>query len=110
MRLLIVGALEGQLSEATTLAMQGGAKVAHAPSVEIALASLRAGRGADLLLVDVMADIAGLIAAIAMAAFGSIANDSGTIVGGTAMLVVIASLVWLTMEPVDEGTRPVGET
>ena len=37
MRLLIVGALEGQLSEATKLAMQGGAKVAHAPSVEIAL-------------------------------------------------------------------------
>jgi two-component system response regulator FlrC len=64
MRLLIVGALEGQLSEATKLAMDGGAKVAHAPSVEIALASLRAGRGADLLLVDVMADIAGLIAAL----------------------------------------------
>ena len=64
MRLLIVGALEGQLSEATKLAMQGGAKVAHAPSVEIAMASLRAGRGADLLLVDVMADIAGLIAAM----------------------------------------------
>jgi len=64
MRLLIVGALEGQLSQATKLAMDGGAKVAHAPSVEIALASLRAGRGADLLLVDVMADITGLIAAL----------------------------------------------
>ena len=64
MRLLIVGALEGQLSEATKLAMQGCAKVAHAPSIEIALASLRAGRGADLLLVDVMMDIAGLIAGL----------------------------------------------
>ncbi|HWA18630.1 MAG TPA: sigma-54 dependent transcriptional regulator [Devosia sp.] len=64
MRLLIVGALEGQLSEATKLAMQGGAKVAHAATTEIALSSLRAGRGADLLLVDVMADIAGLIAAL----------------------------------------------
>jgi DNA-binding NtrC family response regulator len=64
MRLLIVGALEGQLSEATKLAMQGGAKVAHAPSIEIALASLRAGRGADLLLVDVMMDIAALIAGL----------------------------------------------
>ncbi|MEO5807587.1 sigma-54 dependent transcriptional regulator [Devosia sp.] len=64
MRLLIVGPLEGQLSEATKLAMQGGAKVAHAPSIEIALAALRAGRGADLLLVDVMMDIAGLIAAL----------------------------------------------
>src|SRR5690606_35667601 len=64
MRLLIVGAHEGQLSEATKLAMDGGAKVAHAASIEVALNSLRAGRGADLLLVDVMADIAGLIAAI----------------------------------------------
>ncbi|MGN6486688.1 MAG: sigma-54 interaction domain-containing protein, partial [Devosia sp.] len=64
MRLLIVGPLEGQLTEATKLAMEGGAKVAHAPSVEIALASLRAGRGADLLLVDVMMDIAALIASL----------------------------------------------
>ncbi|HUG62852.1 MAG TPA: sigma-54 dependent transcriptional regulator [Methylomirabilota bacterium] len=64
MRLLIVGALEGQLTEATKLAMEGGAKVAHAATIEIALNSLRAGRGADLLLVDVMADIPGLIAAL----------------------------------------------
>ena len=64
MRLLIIGALEGQLSEATKMAMNGGAKVAHAPSVEIALAALRAGRGADLLLVDVVMDIAGLIAGL----------------------------------------------
>ncbi len=64
MRLLIVGALEGQLTTATKLAMDGGARVAHAATIEIALASLRAGRGADLLLVDVMADIPGLIAAL----------------------------------------------
>jgi len=64
MRLLIIGALEGQLSEATKLAMQGGAKVAHAASTDIALSSLRSGRGADLLLVDVMVDIPGLIAAL----------------------------------------------
>ncbi len=64
MRLLIVGPLEGQLTTATKLAMDGGAKVAHAPSIEIALASLRAGRGADLLLVDVMMDISGLIAGL----------------------------------------------
>jgi two-component system, response regulator FlrC len=64
MRLLIVGALEGQLSEATKLAMAGGAKVAHAPTIDIALASLRAGRGADLLLVDVMMDIGALITAL----------------------------------------------
>jgi len=64
MRLLIVGALEGQLSEATKLAMEGGARVAHAASVEMALATLRGGRGADLLLVDVMIDIPALIAGL----------------------------------------------
>jgi two-component system response regulator FlrC len=64
MRLLIIGALEGQLSEATKLAMDGGAKVAHAASVDIALASLRSGRGADLLLVDVMVDIPRLISSL----------------------------------------------
>ena len=35
MRLLIIGALEGQLTEATKLAMQGGAKVAHASSIDL---------------------------------------------------------------------------
>src|SRR5690606_1497385 len=64
MRLLIIGALEGQLTLATRMAMDGGAKVAHAPSIEIAQAALRAGRGADLLLVDVMMDIAALIAGL----------------------------------------------
>lgn len=64
MRLLIIGALEGQLSQATKLAMDGGAKVAHADTIDVALASLRAGRGADLLLADVMADIPGLLAAL----------------------------------------------
>lgn len=64
MRLLIVGTLEGQLSQATKMAMDGGAKVAHAPGIDIAMAALRTGRGADLLLVDVMMDIAGLIAAL----------------------------------------------
>src|SRR5690554_7665390 len=49
---------------ATKMAMDGGAKVAHAPSIEIGLAALRAGKGADLLLVDVMMDIAGLIAGL----------------------------------------------
>ena len=62
MRLLIIGALDGQLSQATKLAMDGGAKVAHAATIDIALADLRAGRGADLLLADVMIDIPALLA------------------------------------------------
>jgi DNA-binding NtrC family response regulator len=61
MRLLIVGSLHGQLTLATKLAMDKGAAVTHADGVEQALRVLRAGRGADLLMVDVMVDIRGFI-------------------------------------------------
>jgi len=63
MRLLIVGPLGGQISAATKIALDLGAKVAHVDTAEQATAALRAGRGADLLMVDARLDIAGLIAA-----------------------------------------------
>ena len=61
MRLLIVGTLKGQLTTATKIAMDKGASVTHADSVEQALAVLRSGRGADLLMVDVAIDIRELV-------------------------------------------------
>jgi two-component system response regulator FlrC len=57
MRLLIIGTLGGQLTVASKIAMDKGASVTHADSVEQALAVLRSGRGADLLMVDVALDI-----------------------------------------------------
>ena len=63
MRILIVGPLNGQIASATKIAMERGAKVAHVDTAEQATAALRAGKGADLLMVDVRIDIAGLIAA-----------------------------------------------
>src|ERR1041385_8242022 len=57
MRLLIVGTLEGQLTAATKIAMDKGASVIQAETVEQALAVLRSGRGADLLMVEVGLDI-----------------------------------------------------
>ena len=62
MRLLIVGTLGGQLTTATKLAMDKGASVTHAESNEQALAVLRSGRGADLLMADVSIDIRALVA------------------------------------------------
>ncbi len=62
MRLLIVGTLNGQLSTATKMAMAKGAKVTHTETVDQAIDTLRSGRGADLMMVDVAADIANLIA------------------------------------------------
>src|SRR6202158_2305108 len=61
MRLLIVGTLGGQLTTASKIAMDKGASVTHADSNEQALAVLRSGRGADLLLVDVSLDIRDLV-------------------------------------------------
>ena len=62
MRLLIVGTLKGQLTTATKIAMDRGAAVTHAESIEQALAVLRSGRGADLLMVEVAVDIRELVA------------------------------------------------
>ena len=61
MRLLIVGTLKGQLTTATKIAMDNGASVTHAEAIEQAMAVLRGGKGADLLLVDVSLDIRDLV-------------------------------------------------
>src|SRR6201985_2985124 len=61
MRLLIVGTLKGQLTAATKIAMDNGASVTHAEGNEQAMAVLRGGKGADLLLVDVGLDIRDLV-------------------------------------------------
>ena len=63
MRLLVVGRLSGQLSVAVKMAMSTGAKVSHVESIEAATHALRAGQGADLMMVDYDLDIAALIAA-----------------------------------------------
>src|SRR6201987_3454664 len=61
MRLLIVGTLKGQLTAAKKIAMDNGASVTHAEGNEQAMAVLRGGKGADLLLVDVGLDIRDLV-------------------------------------------------
>jgi DNA-binding NtrC family response regulator len=61
MRLLIVGTLKGQLTTATKIAMDKGASVTHASDSGQAMAVLRSGRGADLLMVDVALDIRDLV-------------------------------------------------
>src|ERR1700676_1593584 len=61
MRLLIVGTLKGQLTTATKIAMDKGASVTHAERIDTAMAVLRSGKGADLLMVDVAIDIRDLV-------------------------------------------------
>jgi len=61
MRLLIVGMLEGYISEAGKIALQRGAKVAHTDSIEGTLAALRSAAGVDLIMVDVKLDVGRLV-------------------------------------------------
>ena len=64
MRLLIVGSLNGQLTAATRIALDKGASVLHADGLDTALKTLRSGRGADLVMIDVLQPIQRLIAAL----------------------------------------------
>ena len=61
MRLLIIGQLEGHIATAGRIATQRGAKVSHIDSIDGALNALRSGQGADLVMCDVVCDIAQLI-------------------------------------------------
>ena len=65
MRLLIIGSHSSELSAAAKMAMDRGARVAFAPDLNAALAALRKGQGAELLMVDVRQDIKALIEALA---------------------------------------------
>src|SRR5215467_1173677 len=65
MRLLIIGSLGGQIGAATKIALDRGAKVAHASGIEQGISELRQGRGADLIMCDVGLDIATLVRSLA---------------------------------------------
>ena len=64
MRLLIIGSMNGQFSTAGKIAIDRGAKLAHADSIEGAMRALRGGQGADLAMIDVELDVAELVACL----------------------------------------------
>jgi len=61
MKLLIIGSLDGQIGAASKIALDRGATVDHASTIDDAMDALRAGRGAELIMADVKLDIAALI-------------------------------------------------
>ncbi len=65
MRLLVVGERGREVAAACAIAAGRGAEVRHRARIDEALADLREGRGADLLLVDLRFDIGGLVARLA---------------------------------------------
>ena len=61
MRLMIIGQLEGYISQAGKIALQKGAKVVHCEDIEQAIGALLNGKGADLAMVDVKQKIGDFI-------------------------------------------------
>lgn len=58
MRLMIIGHLEGHISQAGKIALQKGAKVIHCEDTVQAIGALLNGKGADLAMIDVKQKIA----------------------------------------------------
>lgn len=67
MQLLIVGDATGPISEASRIAKRNNADVVCVTSVDKAMAHLAAGKGADLVMIDVKMDVGELIKALAAA-------------------------------------------
>jgi DNA-binding NtrC family response regulator len=65
MRLLIVGSHAGQMAEACRLAACRGAEIRQVATTSAALDGLRAGRGADLMLIDVALDVRSMLEGLA---------------------------------------------
>ena len=64
MRVMMIGNLGGQLSVASKIAFDRGAKVTHFDQIEQALSALRAGRGADLIMADYNLELSSLTSAL----------------------------------------------
>ncbi len=61
MRLLIIGKLKGHIGAASRIAVSRGAKVHQVDEIDLALDSLRSGKGADLVMADINLDIKSLV-------------------------------------------------
>ncbi len=61
MKVLIVGRLEGHITEASKIAIARGAKVAHVNSISEAMNALRSGQGAEVAMVDVNLDVGDMV-------------------------------------------------
>ena len=64
MRILIMGNLGGQIGAASKIAMSRGAQVSHVDTINETMNALRSGNGVDVIMADVMLNIADLIASL----------------------------------------------
>lgn len=64
MRLMIVGQLEGHISQAGKIALQRGAKVTHCEDIDQAIGALLNGKGADVVMIDVKQKISDFVSRV----------------------------------------------
>ena len=64
MKLLIIGSLDGYITEAGKIALSRGAKVSHVDDIDGAMNVLRNGQSADLIMTDVKQNISKLISSL----------------------------------------------
>jgi two-component system response regulator FlrC len=64
MRLLIVGQLDSHITEATKIAKDQGANVAHCSEVEAAIDNMVSGKSADAIFIDARLDVGVLVKAL----------------------------------------------
>jgi DNA-binding NtrC family response regulator len=101
------------------MAMSAGAKVSHVETIEAATHALRAGQGADLMMVDYELDIAGLIAAneaerirvpvVACGVAADAAGAAGAIRAGAKEFIPLppdAQLIAAVLAAVADDNRP----
>ena len=91
MRLMVIGSLSGQISQASKIAIKKGAKVIHAEDTEQALGALRSGRGADIIMIDVKLDIASMIQSLETERFSVPVVACGTETDASAAVKAIKS-------------------
>ena len=64
MRLLVIGQNNNGFSEAAKIAIERGASVSHASDISNAVANLRSGKGADLIMIDAKLDVGTLVSSL----------------------------------------------
>ncbi len=101
MRVLIIGKLHGYIGTASKIAMSRGAHVTHVDSIEVAMESLRSGKGADLVLIDVALDIAKLNLALNTERFfiPIVACGVGTEAGPAVQAIQAGAKEYLPLPP-----------
>lgn len=102
MKLLIIGTLEGHMTDASRIAIKRGARVAAVDSIDQGLENLRSGKGADLVLIDVGLNVRRLCKALAAERIGTpvvVCGIDGTEASAVTEAIRVGAREYLPLPP-----------